>query len=119
VKILLVDDDEVSLMVIEMFLMDLDHEVYAIQKPLKALELVENIKFDVVLTDYVMFDITGLELIQQIRNSGFTGKCILCSEILHDDKEKTSNICKKLSIEFVDKDMCSPAFKENIKRLII
>jgi CheY-like chemotaxis protein len=119
VKILLVDDDEVSLMIIEMFLSDLGHEVYPIQKPLKALELVTNIAFDVVLTDYVMFDITGIELIQQIRNSGFDGKCILCSEILQDEHEKTSSICKNLNIAFVNKDMCSSGFKENIKQLLI
>lgn len=117
-RILLIDDDEVSLLLIEMYLSSIGHDVWSFQKPLEAIDLIKYTKFDAVVTDYVMFDITGLELIAKIRKFDNTPKFILCSEILHDEHENTSNICKNLNISFINKDMCSPQFKENIKSLL-
>ncbi|MGQ4912368.1 MAG: response regulator [Candidatus Thorarchaeota archaeon] len=71
-RILLVDDDAELLDVAKILLhqSDPDLEVVVSRSVRDALKLVESESFDVVITDYLMPDATGLDLLEALRSSG-------------------------------------------------
>lgn len=66
-KVLLVDDDAAVRLFLERTLVSLGHEVTVAVNGAKALRLVETSSFDLVLTDLVMPDMEGLQLIRELR----------------------------------------------------
>jgi CheY-like chemotaxis protein len=68
-RILLVDDDSLVSMNTAYMLMDLGHSVMESPSGSHALKLLESdAQFDVMLTDYAMPEMTGLELATKVRN---------------------------------------------------
>ncbi len=65
-KILAVDDDEGNLVVLEEFLID-DYEIVTTTSPAEALQLVRSGEFDMVISDQRMPNITGVELLREVR----------------------------------------------------
>ena len=67
--ILLVDDEEMVVTSIKSFLtLETDYEVVAFTSPKEALEFVRKTKVDVVISDYLMPDIDGIELLGQVKD---------------------------------------------------
>ena len=66
-KILLVDDDEMSLKSLHSFLSSEGYYVNSYLKPSEALKSLENFRYHIILTDYTMPEMSGLKLIQLIR----------------------------------------------------
>lgn len=66
-KVMVVDDDELSLEMMETLLEFNDFIPVKIKNPKDALELLKKEKFDVVLSDYMMPGMNGLNLIKKIR----------------------------------------------------
>ena len=68
-KIMLVDDDEMSLESLYSFLTSEGYDVDAFQNPKKALECISNHQYELILTDYSMPQMTGIQLIKSIRKT--------------------------------------------------
>ncbi len=68
-RILVVDDSPDTLEMLRRKLMSKSYEVYTAPDVPKALEILENIPIDLVLTDYKMPKISGLDLIKHIHNN--------------------------------------------------
>lgn len=66
-RILLVDDDSQLLSILKTVLNLEGHEVFLASDGVEALHLIDAGPFDVVLTDLIMPDKEGLEMIQEIR----------------------------------------------------
>lgn len=66
-KILLVDDNRMGLDVRRVVLEELGYRVRAVSSALEALEIFCSEAFDMVITDYRMPGLTGIELIARIR----------------------------------------------------
>ena len=66
-RVLLVDDNRDGLMVRTLLLEEAGFEVQAAACALEALDLFSSTRFDVVVTDYRMPGMNGVELIQRIR----------------------------------------------------
>ena len=66
-RILAVDDHEDSLFTLTAIGEVADFEVIPINNGIEALELLKNEKFDLVITDYYMPEMNGLELVSRIR----------------------------------------------------
>jgi DNA-binding NtrC family response regulator len=65
-SVVLVDDDKLYAdLMIEMIAMSLDCKVHAFTRPLDALEALSSVDPSVVVTDYNMPDLNGLEFIRQ------------------------------------------------------
>ena len=64
---MLVDDDEMSLESLYSFLTSEGYNVDAFQSPLKALECISNHHYKLILADYNMPQMTGIQLIKSIR----------------------------------------------------
>ncbi|MFZ2071985.1 MAG: response regulator [Halobacteriota archaeon] len=84
IRVLHVEDEKGARDVTRLFLEKKGHNVYKITQALSAeqgLEKVENAEFDVIVSDYKMSGMDGLEFLKELRNRGndtpfilFTGK---------------------------------------------
>ncbi len=67
--ILLVDDEEMVVTSIKSFLtLETDYEIVAFTSPEEALEYVRNDKVDLVISDYLMPNIDGIEFLAQVKD---------------------------------------------------
>ncbi|MEA1971692.1 MAG: response regulator [Candidatus Cloacimonadota bacterium] len=97
-KILLVDDDEMSLKSLHSFLSSEGYYVNSYSKPSTALKSMDDFRYHMILTDYAMPEMSGLKLIQLIRKNYpeiytilYTG---FSTEVLED------NIKKNISVNY-------------------
>ena len=70
-KILLVDDDARNLYALTKVLKAKGFNVEVAPNSFKALDLLAHMKFDVLLTDIMMPEVDGYELIRSVRGLGF------------------------------------------------
>jgi len=64
-KIAIIDDDESILIALELYLKQLDPvEVVLYSDPIKAMKEIEEHNFSIVITDLLMPDITGVEILE-------------------------------------------------------
>lgn len=63
----IVDDDQFALSAISALVELMGYEVKSFQRPLEALHYLTDHSFDLVLTDYEMPEMDGLELAQEVR----------------------------------------------------
>lgn len=78
-RILLAEDEEVLRMLIVDTLEDGDFQIVEARDGLEALELFEKNPYDLIIVDYMMPGLTGLELIQKIREHNPTVKILMLS----------------------------------------
>ena len=72
-NILIADDDLVTLRLLEKHIQSWDHHVYAAQNGLDAWDIASSTNLDLVITDWNMPGLDGLELCQRIRNADLPG----------------------------------------------
>jgi CheY-like chemotaxis protein len=78
-QILLVDDNSLGLSARKVVLEELGHQVTTAGSPNQAKELLSERRFDLVITDFKMPDMTGAELIGWMRDRGLETPSILIS----------------------------------------
>ncbi|WP_025323275.1 response regulator [Deferrisoma camini] len=78
-RILIVDDEEHIRTLYTLELEDEGHEVYALESGRNIVEHVESFRPDVVILDIKMVDVSGLDVLQEIRNRFYDLPVILCS----------------------------------------
>jgi len=66
-KILVVEDDELVRVVLEKKLEQEEYEVLAVASGKEAVEKIRQIEFDLVLTDLKLEDITGLDVLEEVK----------------------------------------------------
>ena len=91
-KILIVDDHAAGLTARRAVLEEIGHSVHCCSAPVEALEYCGSHPLDLVVTDYRMPGMNGVEFIRELRTRGFTMPIILISgfsETLGFSKENT------------------------------
>jgi len=78
-RILIVDDDATTLKALSFLLRLEGYEVDVCGTPLQALEKLQSVAADILLTDQVMGDMKGLELARQARALHSTIRCFVMS----------------------------------------
>jgi CheY-like chemotaxis protein len=78
-RILLVDDNNLGLTARRMILEDAGYAVETALSGEEAWEIFQKTQFDVVVTDYRMGEMDGLQLIRKIRDSGSPARIVLLS----------------------------------------
>ncbi|MDZ7962585.1 MAG: response regulator [Aulosira sp. DedQUE10] len=68
-RVLLVDDNEDSLFLTRFILENNGFQVTTVTSVSQALETIEQLKFDILISDIAMPDVDGYSLIRKIRNS--------------------------------------------------
>ena len=87
-KVLIVEDDTASRIVLEKHLKDWGYEVLTAQDGKEAWEIIQDQQPEIVLIDWVMPGMNGLELCKKVRsgqNNGYTYIIFLTSKIESDD----------------------------------
>jgi CheY-like chemotaxis protein len=77
--ILLVDDNQDGILARRSVLQELGYTVVSAKNGVDALQSVEQQQFDLIVTDYKMPSMNGLELIAHLRKKGFDKPIILLS----------------------------------------
>jgi len=93
-KILAVDDDDLALLLLESALTDAGHEMVRARSGQEALALLHRSRIRMVITDWVMPGMDGLELCRQIRRGMFPGYIYT---ILLTSRDRTQDIVEGLS----------------------
>lgn len=75
--ILVVDDNSVDLEIVSLVCANLDCAVEAVQDPTEALEKYKASNYSLVLTDYMMEPINGIELVAEIRKINPKAACMI------------------------------------------
>ncbi|SHE56509.1 Response regulator receiver domain-containing protein [Marinitoga hydrogenitolerans DSM 16785] len=66
-KILVVDDDNVIRNVLKKFLEQANYEVDLAEGGIKAIEMIKNTEYDVILLDIIMEDLDGIEVLRKAK----------------------------------------------------
>ena len=84
-KIAIVDDEKIILDMLNDFL-SMKFEVETFSNPLVALERIKNGSYDLVLSDIMMPEMNGLELLKRLRSSNSDVKVIMMTAFDSMDK---------------------------------
>ncbi len=88
-KIVVVEDDE-SIRKTFSLLLKKNYRVYAAKDSEEALRQFKNLKFDLIIADYKLPYLSGLELIGRFREMGYRGEAILITA--HPDLIKLEDL---------------------------
>jgi len=66
-KIIVIDDDASVLAVVKFALSRAGHEVQATDSPISAIALIHQSQLDLIMVDYKMPELSGVELLQRLR----------------------------------------------------
>jgi len=112
--ILLVDDNNVSRGAFAKILRLHGHDVMEAADAREGLDMLGNLHFDLVITDFVMPDISGFQFIAQIRQGWPRTPILLMSGYL------TTEVGEIISdgVEFIPKPVELPVLLEAIERVV-
>lgn len=68
-KVLVADDDEVTIKILTYWFTSRSHQLTAVTNGQQAWDLLQNENFDLLVTDYIMPGMDGLELCRRIKAS--------------------------------------------------
>ena len=85
-RILVADDDRTSLLIVQTALRSLGHEIHVVSDGVQAWEAFQRLDPDVVISDWKMPGLTGLQLCQKIRghSAGYTYFILVTGQGAHD-----------------------------------
>ena len=116
-KILAVDDDEVILTFINCILKMDSHEVVNAHCFDEALSVMEDNKFDMVITDIVMPGKDGTELMKHIRSEGYTMPIVAITGGIENASEDYLNYANLFSDRSLSKPFHQSELLETVHRL--
>lgn len=97
----IVDDDQFALSALSVLVALIGYEVKPFLRPLEALQYLAEHRFDVVLTEYEMPEMDGLELAQEVRKLNETAPIIMLAgadeAALLGQKARTSGVSEIFS----------------------
>jgi DNA-binding NtrC family response regulator len=115
-KILFVDDDEQILSIVEQFLSRSGFNITTESNGLKAIEKVRNNSYSVVFTDLIMPEISGMEILKQVKAASPETEVIIVSG--YGTIESAIEAMKLGSYDFLQKPINFDRFKILINRII-
>ena len=84
-QILVIDDDETERLLVKHFLEEGGHEVSLANDGIEGLGMVKDHSYDLVITDIVMPNADGLEVIFSLKETNPTLKVVAVSGVEHDN----------------------------------
>src|SRR5262245_11540638 len=84
-KILIVDDERSIRELLEIFLKKEGFEVQTASSVADALTCIKSTEFDLIISDIRMPDMTGIDLLRQLRSNNFSGQFILLTAFASAD----------------------------------
>jgi DNA-binding NtrC family response regulator len=114
-KIVIVDDDE-NIRKTFYLLLSKKYRVYPVRDSEEALARFRSAKVDLVIADYKLPSLSGLELIQKLRAAGFEGEAMLISA--HPDLVRIEELARLSISHFFVKPLDLKILDLSIDRLL-
>ncbi|MEO0255248.1 MAG: sigma-54 dependent transcriptional regulator [candidate division WOR-3 bacterium] len=118
-KILCIEDDENVLFYLENLLKNYDYEPVCFSDPLKALDYLKNCEeeFPVIITDVKMPEISGLELLEEIKKMGIKSSVLVITA--YAEVEDAVKAMRMGATSYLKKPLKSEELIVNIEKAII
>ena len=116
-KILSIDDNKTNLLIIESYAKILNLEIESFLNPKEALEASFEKEYDLVIVDYMMPEINGLEFIQSFRQNNQSTPIIMLTAV-GDDMNLQIKALEYGANDFLSKPINAPAFKARIINML-
>lgn len=116
-KILSVDDNKINLLIVESYAKILNLEIESYLNPLEALESSSKTEYDLVVVDYMMPEINGLEFIKMFRKRNQNIPIIMLTAV-GDDMALQIKALEYGANDFLSKPINAPAFKARIINML-
>jgi len=118
-KILIVDDEEDILTSIKMLVESMGYEAKTVSRGKKALETLKKEKFDLVLLDIFMPEMSGREVLEKIRKDSKIKKQKVAFLSVAQLSETGEDVVKKLKpVAYFQKPIDIKSFKAKLKKLV-
>ncbi|RKX57759.1 MAG: two-component system response regulator [Thermodesulfobacteriota bacterium] len=116
-KIIAIDDDEIFLLLIKELCKNIGYTITTFSNPEEAVSFIKSNGADIVLIDYVMPQLDGIEVIKKIRQIDPTIICVMITALgeSHDIKVKAFEAG---ATEFLGKPFDPIEFQVRIKNLV-
>ncbi len=112
-KIISIDDNKTNLLIIESYAKNLSLKIDSFLEPKEALISSKNIDYDLVIVDYMMPEMNGLEFIQEFRKDNAETPVIMLTAV-GDDMQLHIKALEYGANDFLSKPINAPAFKARI-----
>ena len=116
-KIISIDDNKTNLLIIESYAKTLSLQIDSFLEPKEALVASSNIEYDLVIVDYMMPEINGLEFIQEFRKNNLEIPIIMLTAV-GDDMQLQIKALEYGANDFLSKPINAPAFKARIINML-
>lgn len=113
-KIIIIDDDESTRETLTTYLSELDYETYSADCGKKGIELVKKINPDLVISDVNMPDISGMEVLKQVKEFDDLIQVIIITAF--DDMNTTIQAMQKGAYDYLEKPVDINRLKISINR---
>ena len=115
-KLISIDDDKTSLLLVESMAEKLGFTVSSFLNPIEALERIKGNSFDIVLVDYMMPEMSGTECIEAIRVDNSDIPIIMITGTIEDDALKIKAL-EAGATEFINKPIDLAEFRARLSNL--
>ncbi len=109
-KIVIVDDDDTQLMLLELLLSQMGIKPVKFSNPIKAYEYVKTNKIDILISDFNMPEVTGIELIREVKKIYKKLSTGIVSA-MRDDDGSLKRKCESLNTNLLLKPFDATAFQ--------
>ncbi|MBP9490398.1 MAG: response regulator [Aliarcobacter sp.] len=116
-KIISIDDNKTNLLIIESYAKTLSLQINSFLEPKEALISSSNIEYDLVIVDYMMPEMNGLEFIQEFRKINPEIPIIMLTAV-GDDMQLQIKALEYGANDFLSKPINAPAFKARIVNML-
>jgi two-component system response regulator AtoC len=113
-KIIIIDDDESTRETLSTYLSELDYETYSADCGKKGVEMVKKINPDLVISDVNMPDISGMDVLQQVKEFDNLIQVIIITAF--DDMNTTIQAMQKGAYDYLEKPVDINRLKISINR---
>ena len=118
-EVTIIDDSKTMLMLEKVYLKESKGEVHTFLNPLDGIEYAQEHQIDLVIVDYMMPQMNGLEVIKKIKQIDENVKIIMITSV--DDNDLKLKALEAGATDFLTKPLSEVEFKtrvRNIKKLI-
>jgi len=115
-KLLIIDDDEALRATLKLYLKDEGYELYDADGGKSALDQLESINPDLVLCDIKMPDMSGLDVLEKIKEYNSNIQVIMITAF--NDVSSTISAMQKNAFDYVTKPLDIPNLKEKLKKAL-
>lgn len=116
-QLLSIDDNQTNLLIIESYTKSLHIQTYSYLCPEKALESCKEKEYDLIIIDYMMPKMDGLEFIQKFRKTNMDTPIIMLTAV-NEDMELQINALNYGANDFLHKPINPASFKARVTNML-